>query len=197
MPKVGNREEKPRKSRRYPTAESMQKKIDEYFKNPHRKTILFKGEEVEVEIVTLEYIAINHLGFKTKQSLFDYRNRYPGEGYGEVLDSMTDQAISWWITFGSLSSAPMCTTMLERLSRRREQIAVKKDATPVETAGSIIEAALKNDISLETMQKLMQAVKQKADIEKQVEAPDEEAPTLNISFEVAEPVSDISVTRGE
>lgn len=180
MPKVGNRETKPRKTRFYQSADELQKKIAEYFKNPHTKSYIYKGEKFEVYAMTAEYIAINHLGFKTKQSLYDYRNRYKGEGYDEVINGMLDQLIDYWCTAGEHGNGAFAAWVLSSLRRDKEQIAVKKDATPIETASSIIEAALKNDISLETMQKLMQAVKARADIEKNEEVPQDSALTINI-----------------
>lgn len=164
--RVGNKETKPRVTRRYPTPESMQKKINEYFDNPDTKAMLIKGERVEVEVMTLEHIAINHLGFKTKQSLYDYRNRYPEEKYGEVLDNLTDQVLSWWITRGSEVSTPTCSIMIERLNRRRETIRLTDEMSSIEQAQKLIESAASDDISLDTMQKLLNAVKTKSDINK-------------------------------
>lgn len=164
--RVGNKETKPRKSRKYPTPESMQKKIKQYFDNPDTKVMFIKGERVEVEVMTIEHIAINHLGFKTKQSLYDYRNRYPNEGYDEVLDNLTDQVLSWWITRGSEVSTPTCHIMIERLNRRRENIRLTKEMSALEQAQKLIEAAAADDISLDTMQKLLNGVKAKSDINK-------------------------------
>lgn len=164
--RVGNKETKPRVTRKYKTADELQAAIDAYFANPDTKVILTKGERVEVEVMTLEHIAINHLGFKTKQSLYDYRNRYPNEGYGEVLDNLTDQALSWWITRGSEVQTPTCSIMIERLSRRRENIRLTKEMSSIEQAQKLIESAASDDISLDTMQKLLNAVKTKSDINK-------------------------------
>ncbi len=197
MPKVGNREEKPRKSRKYESAEELEKAINAYFDNPDTMTYIYKGEPMEVYVMTVEHIAINHLGFKSKQSLYDYRNRLKSEGYDVVIDQLIDRLRSYWQVAGEHGNGAFAALQLSTLGRDKERIKFEENADALTMAKKIIESAAGNDISLETMQKLMQAVKQKADIEKQVEAPDEDAPTLNISFEVAEPVSDISVTRGE
>lgn len=197
MPKVGNRETKPRKTRMYESAEELEKAINAYFNNPDTMTYIYKGEPMEVYVMTIEHIAINHLGFKSKQSLYDYRNRLKSEGYDVVIDQLIDRLRSYWQIAGEHGNGAFAAHQLAHLGRDKERIKFDKGADTLKMAQSIIESASAGDISLDSMQKLMQAVKQKADIEKQAEAPDEEAPSLSISFEVSEPVADISVTRGE
>ena len=61
----------------YSTPEELQEKIDEYFKHPPRKRILYgKGNVVigEVPVVTITGLAL-YLGFCNRQSMYDYENR--------------------------------------------------------------------------------------------------------------------------
>lgn len=165
MPKVGNREEKPRKSRKYESAEELEKAINAYFDNPDTMTYIYKGEPMEVYVMTIEHIAINHLGFKSKQSLYDYRNRLKSEGYDVVIDQLIDRLRSYWQVAGEHGNGAFAALQLSTLGRDKERIKFEENADALTMAKKIIESAAGNDISLETMQKLMQAVKQKADIE--------------------------------
>jgi len=164
--KVGNRETQPRKSRKYKTADELQKAIDAYFANPHTKSYIYKGEEFQVYAMTVEYIAIRHLGFKSKQSLYDYRNRYPDEGYDEVISGMIDQLVDYWHAAGEHGNGAFAAWALSSLGRDKERIKFEKDSTALQKARLLLEKAGKSEISLDTMQKMMAGVKAESDINK-------------------------------
>lgn len=164
--RVGNKETKPRVTRKYKTADELQAAIDAYFANPHEKTILYKGEEIRVQKVTVEYIAIHHLGFKSKQSLYDYRNRYPQEGYDEVINNLIDQVTDYWKSQGENGNATFAALMVSTLGRDKERIKFDKESTALQKARLLLEKAGKSEISLDTMQKLMAGVKAESDINK-------------------------------
>ena len=164
--KVGNREKQPRKSRKYKTADELQAAIDAYFLEPHVKTIYYKGEPIEVQKVTVEYIAIHHLGFKSKQSLYDYRNRYPQEGYDEVINNLIDQVTDYWKSQGENGNGAFASLMVSSLGRDKEQIKFERDMPSLKKASKLLELAGKGEISLDTMQKMMAGVKAESDINK-------------------------------
>lgn len=180
MPKVGNREEKPRKSRKYESAGELEKAIDAYFDKPDTMTYIYKGEQMEVYVMTVEHIAIKHLGFKSKQSLYDYRNRLKDEGYDVVIDRLIDRLRSYWQIAGEHGNGAFAALQLSTLGRDKERIKFEENVDALAMAKKIIESAASNDISLETMQKLMQAVKARADIEKGENTPQDSALTINI-----------------
>ena len=164
--RVGNKETKPRVTRKYKTADELQAAIDAYFANPHTKPYLYKGERFEVYAMTAEYIAINHLGFKTKQSLYDYRNRYPQEGYDEVINGMLDRLIDYWCTAGEHGNGAFAAWVLSSLRRDKERIKFDEKMSSLNKASKLLELAGKSEISLDTMQKLMAGVKAESDINK-------------------------------
>lgn len=180
MPKVGNREKRPRVTRKYATADDLQKAFDAYFKNPHTVPYIYKGEHMEVYAMTMEYIAINHLGFKSKQSLYDYRKRYANEGYAEVIQGAIDRLVSYWSVAGEHGNGSFAAWMLSRLNQDAQCLKLTKDDSAVEMASKIIQAGASGDLSFDAMQKLMNAVKQKAEIEKGDEP--ETDKTLNINI---------------
>lgn len=163
---VGNRETQPRKSRLYKTADDLQKAIDAYFDNPDTMDYLYKGEMMQVQVMTVEHIAINHLKFKTKQSLYDYRNRYADEGYKEVVDGMIDRVASWWQVAGSQGNGAFASWVLSKLGRDKERVEFEKDSSSLQKARMLLGEAGKSNISLDTMTKLMAGVKSESDINK-------------------------------
>lgn len=73
------------KARRYQTPEDMQKKIDEYFdKGMNTRTVIVgKGESqqvIEIPIPTISGLCL-YLGFESRQSFYNYSNRYPEFDY--------------------------------------------------------------------------------------------------------------------
>lgn len=161
-----NLRKKPRKTRKYQTADDLQAAIDEYFANPDTMDYLYKGELMEVQIMTIEHIAINHLGFKTVQSLYDYRKRMADEGYKEVIDNLIDRVVSWWKMAGSQGNGAFATWMLGSLGRDKERINFEKDSSSLKKANRLLELAGNNEISLDTMAKMMAGVKAESDINK-------------------------------
>ena len=157
---------KPNKKRRYQTADDMQKAIDAYFANPHTKPYIYKGETFEVYAMTVEYITINHLGFKSKQSLYDYKKSYPGEGYEEVISNLIDRLIDYWHSAGEHGNGAFAAYVLSSLGRDKERVKFDENMTSLKKANKLLELAGNNEISLDTMQKMMAGVKAESDINK-------------------------------
>lgn len=63
------------RKRIYNSPETLQKKIDEYFSNPPKKTIFVNGVPIDMPIPTVTGLAL-FLGFCDRQSMRDYKE-YP------------------------------------------------------------------------------------------------------------------------
>lgn len=58
---------------KYSCADEMQEKISEYFSNPPHRVVSTKEGPVEMPVVTITGLAL-HLGFASRQSLYDYES---------------------------------------------------------------------------------------------------------------------------
>ena len=59
---------------KFKSAEELQEKIADYFENPPTRKEFYEGELIDVPCITITGLAL-HLGFESRQSLYDYQER--------------------------------------------------------------------------------------------------------------------------
>ncbi len=73
-PKAEQEVNDPWRPPKYKTADSMRELVEDYFKSPPTKTVTKNGESVVVPFISITGLAL-HLGFASRQSMYDYENK--------------------------------------------------------------------------------------------------------------------------
>lgn len=58
----------------FETSEQLQSKVEEYFADPPKREFYVNEQKVEVPVITITGLAY-HLGFESRQSIYDYEKR--------------------------------------------------------------------------------------------------------------------------
>lgn len=153
--------------RKYDTPEKFKAAIQAYFDDPETITIKYKHDEyLEQPLMTFDAIA-RGIGLASRQSLYDYRRRGSRkEEYGEVVAWMQGKLKDYWTAQGQNGNATFAQWFLSLLNRENEKVSFEDCGTELEKARKLIDSASEGDISLDTMSKLMSAIKTTSDINK-------------------------------
>lgn len=153
--------------RKYDTPEKFREAIQAYFDDPETITVKYKHDEyLDQPLMTVDAVA-RGIGFASKQSIYDYRKRSnKKEEYAEVIDWMHGYLRDFWAAQGQHGNGTFAQWFLSTLGRDNEKINFEECKTELERARKLIDSAADGDISLDSMGKLMGAIKTTSDINK-------------------------------
>lgn len=101
----------------YETAEQLRSAIESFYENPPIRTVIFKGQPMEVHHITTESLA-RHLGFASRQSLYMLEKK--GGDWAEAIDMAKSCMIDHYELQGQHGNSATANFMLGRLLGKAE-----------------------------------------------------------------------------
>lgn len=144
--------------RMYEDPEEMEQAIADFYDNPPLKTIFKDGQPMEVQNITMTSLA-RHLGFKSKQSLSDYRKK---KGYEDAMRLATDGYLEYYQLIMVHVNARAGETMINAMKSNIGGIS--KDANEAKIARILIQKMADGEIDADIFTRMINGTKILSDI---------------------------------
>lgn len=101
----------------YETADELRAAIESFYENPPIRTVIFKGQSMEVHHITTESLA-RHLGFASRQSLYMLEKK--GGEWTKAIEMAKSGIIDHYELQGQHGNSATANFMLGRLLGKAE-----------------------------------------------------------------------------